>query len=390
MQLKKCGACARAILQSTTVCQYCGRRDDDAAAPQAASGSGFADHELALEDYFPQHEQLTLLNDAQLTPTQVEEPSLPELPSSEQVQTLASEKDEALPPSQDEHTSRADDDLSFLKDEQSPMEIASDPRLAPSAIFAGSVEELHEEPVGAQAAPVSVAKPARRGSRTVILGGAAAGILILAILTMRGSASPGTSSAASVATPAAAATSKPAATSRPAAARPQPAAPSAVKPHPVPVSPAQMIPAPTWNRVTDGRWVGRERRSTALELNAINKVPIWMRQVRPILIVRCMSRSTEVFVFTQTAARMEPQDDNHTVRVGLDDGQEIIERWADSMEHDALFAPDGAALAKQLMQARTLRFGFTPHNAEPVTAEFDVTGLADLLAPAASQCGFKK
>jgi hypothetical protein len=150
------------------------------------------------------------------------------------------------------------------------------------------------------------------------------------------------------------------------------------------------VSAPSWSRVTDGRWVGRDRRAIALELEAIGKVPVWMRQVRPVLVVRCTSGAAEVFVYTQTAAKMEPQDENHTVRVRVDDGQDVTQRWADSLEHDALFAPDGSALAQQLMQARMLRFGFTPHNAAPVVAEFDVTGLAGLLAPSARQCGWKK
>ena len=73
--------------------------------------------------------------------------------------------------------------------------------------------------------------------------------------------------------------------------------------------------------------------------------------------------------------------------VALDDDAASHERWPDSVEHDALFAPDGASLARRLMTAGTLRFSFTPHNAAPVTAVFNVHGLAEQLKPVAKHCG---
>ena len=55
-----------------------------------------------------------------------------------------------------------------------------------------------------------------------------------------------------------------------------------------------------------------------------------------------------------------------------------------------LFAPDGVAFAQRVMTAKSLRFGYTPHNAEPVEAQFQVDGLAELIAPAAKDCGWQK
>jgi hypothetical protein len=37
-----------------------------------------------------------------------------------------------------------------------------------------------------------------------------------------------------------------------------------------------------------------------------------------------------------------------------------------------------------------MRFGYTPHNAAPVSAQFDVAGLAERISPAAAQCGGAK
>ena len=107
------------------------------------------------------------------------------------------------------------------------------------------------------------------------------------------------------------------------------------------------------------------------------------------LVVRCENGHAEAFVFTQSAARMETQDGNHTVRVAFDAGAGVTERWPDSDDHDALFAPDGTAFARQFAQSHSLRFGFEPHNAPPATANFEVSGISELLRGSAKQCGWK-
>ncbi|HXE80639.1 MAG TPA: hypothetical protein VNK41_07820, partial [Vicinamibacterales bacterium] len=156
-------------------------------------------------------------------------------------------------------------------------------------------------------------------------------------------------------------------------------------------APASVQPsAPKWTDANRARWVRNPRREIAFELPAENTVQGWMAVLEPVLVVRCRGRRTEAFVYTATPATIEPQDEDHTVAVAFDDEPQSVERWPDSAEHDALFAPDGEAFARRLMTARTLRFGFTPHNARPVTVHFHVAGLAPLLEPAARQCGWEK
>ena len=144
-----------------------------------------------------------------------------------------------------------------------------------------------------------------------------------------------------------------------------------------------------WNS-TNRDWVGNQRRAIAFELASENKVAVWQRQVQLMLVVRCMANRIDAFVFTQSPAKMEPQDNDHTVRVAFDGEPEKVQRWPDSDEHDALFAPDGAAFAQRLASAKTMTWGFTPHNASPVSTIFNVAGLAELMAPAAKQCAVKK
>ncbi len=146
-------------------------------------------------------------------------------------------------------------------------------------------------------------------------------------------------------------------------------------------------PAPVWSSRNRARWISNPRKDSAFELEANAPVAVWLKQVRPTLVVRCMDRRTDIFVYTDSAARIEEQDENHTVRVAFDDAAGTHERWPDSVEHDALFAPDGKAMAARLLAARQMRFTFSPHNAAPVTATFEVQGLGELLAPIAKRCG---
>jgi hypothetical protein len=134
-------------------------------------------------------------------------------------------------------------------------------------------------------------------------------------------------------------------------------------------------------------WTGGLRRSIAFEVASRNETPVWMKTVRPVLVVRCVKGRMDVFVVTDSPVAMETQDEDHTVRISLDEESGRTERWPDSTEHDALFAPNGARFAAQLEQARTLRFGYTPHNASPVVAHFDVAGLGDKHARMKAACG---
>jgi len=144
-----------------------------------------------------------------------------------------------------------------------------------------------------------------------------------------------------------------------------------------------------WNSDNRAYWVGNERKAAAFELPAENTVTIWMNEVRPLLVVRCIAKSTEVFVWTGTALAMEANTEDHAVTYRLDDEPELTERWRDSAEHDALFTPDGAAFTERLIRARSMRIGYTPHNAASVVAQFNVSGLGTLVEAFAKECGWK-
>jgi Type VI secretion system VasI, EvfG, VC_A0118 len=225
-------------------------------------------------------------------------------------------------------------------------------------------EEPTESPLTADVpAEVPVAVPRRRMNPALIavFAAVAIGIMSLGLLSARDTAAPTAATAAA----------------------------TAAKSPSVAGGPTTASATQKWSNTNSSYWVGNRRKSVAFELPAENTVSVWMRTVRPALVVRCMGRRTEVFVVTESAMKIEPQSDDHTVTLGFDDGANVTERWPDSEEHDALFARDGAKFAQRLLNARTLRIGYTPHNVGPVVAQFNVAGLAPLIGPAARECGWK-
>jgi len=75
-----------------------------------------------------------------------------------------------------------------------------------------------------------------------------------------------------------------------------------------------------------------------------------------------------------------------TVRLRLDDQKPFVQRWSESTDNKALFAPNGAASATQLTKAERLLFEFTPFQSGATTVTFDVRGLDKLLDKVTGAC----
>jgi hypothetical protein len=168
-------------------------------------------------------------------------------------------------------------------------------------------------------------------------------------------------------------------------AAPRPAAPSAVSAAPV----VESAPVPTWAGDRQATWANDGSKTISFELKATSDVDVWMSRVRPLLVVRCLYRTTEVFVAIDSAASIEGQSGSHTVRLHIDDDPELVQQWTDSMSGQELFAPNSVALARRLASAQRLRFSFTPYNAKPANAEFSVQGFEKLAPLVGNTCGWK-
>jgi hypothetical protein len=158
---------------------------------------------------------------------------------------------------------------------------------------------------------------------------------------------------------------------------------------PVAAAVVESGPEPTWRGQGTASWAPDGSRTISFELPATREVPVWMSRVRPLLVVRCLSRTTQAFVVIGTSASFEDDNFRRTVRLQFDDAPETAQQWQTSESGQELFAPDGAAFVRQLVHGQRLRFGFTPFNAQPVTAEFAVQGFEPLAGLVAKTCGWR-
>lgn len=167
--------------------------------------------------------------------------------------------------------------------------------------------------------------------------------------------------------------------------------------HPVAPPPSSTVsarpgsaPAAKWTGSKKPGWATDGSRTITFELAAESYVPVWMKRVRPVLAVRCLGGSTEVFVVTDSAASFEGNTGRHTVRVGFDGGADVEQQWTDSSDYQSLFAPDGEALARRIARSKRMRFEFTPYSAAPVAADFDVRGFDQFIDSVAKVCRWRK
>jgi hypothetical protein len=145
------------------------------------------------------------------------------------------------------------------------------------------------------------------------------------------------------------------------------------------------------------KWTGARRAGRAADgsktitftLEAVHELPAWASRARPALAVRCLSGTTDVFVVLDTSIAFEQEADRRTVRVQWDDGPVGVQQWDISESARELFVPDGVGFVRRMADAKRLRFGFTPFNASPVTAEFAVDGFDQLADLVAATCGWR-
>ena len=174
------------------------------------------------------------------------------------------------------------------------------------------------------------------------------------------------------------------------AASPQPVnAPPPVAARTAPEGPVISGPVPTWVGSRQTAWSNDGSKTISFELKSTHDVNVWMARVRPLLVVRCLYRTTEVFVATQASASIEGQSGSHTIRLTIDNEPELVQQWTDSVSGHELFAPNGVDFARRLARAELVRFSFTPYNAKPVTADFVVSGFDRLAGLVGNTCGWK-
>jgi hypothetical protein len=134
---------------------------------------------------------------------------------------------------------------------------------------------------------------------------------------------------------------------------------------------------------TPDGWVKTESRSAmtdeptiVLTAQANDEVQGWLDRARPALTVRCKERKLDVYLVTGMSSHVESARGAHTLRYRIDTTRAVSESsWGESTDNNALFSPAPAELAERLMSGSTILFEWTPFNASPVQARFQVAGL---------------
>jgi type VI secretion system (T6SS) VasI/EvfG family protein len=157
------------------------------------------------------------------------------------------------------------------------------------------------------------------------------------------------------------------------------------------VAPAPEVPP------AGGKWIEAQDTSemddskgVSFYLPAENEIDGWLEKKRPGLTVRCHEKTTYVYMVTGMSASVESGDlEGHTVRIRFDDAPAQRQRWRDSTDDKALFAPNAVQMARNISKSKTMRAQFTPFNAKPVIATFDVSGFEEHIGKVAAACRWR-
>lgn len=106
---------------------------------------------------------------------------------------------------------------------------------------------------------------------------------------------------------------------------------------------------------------------------------------RPALVIRCKSRSAEVFINWN-----DYLSDETSVTIRVDENAPRTERWSPSTDQTATFSPQPDALLKQARKANRVSARITPYRSGPVTVTFPVSGLDAILSEHEEVCGTAK
>jgi hypothetical protein len=145
-----------------------------------------------------------------------------------------------------------------------------------------------------------------------------------------------------------------------------------------------------WSTENRASWLDSRRRGAAFELHSEHIVKTWFGPARPTLVIRCEAQRIEAFVIAGSPMRIDPRVEGKSVTISMDGEPVRTEHWTDSDDHKAVFAPDPAAFTQRLRTARTLHFGFSPHNSSDVVAQFHVSGIDGLIGAASKHCSATK
>lgn len=135
--------------------------------------------------------------------------------------------------------------------------------------------------------------------------------------------------------------------------------------------------------VTDTTDPLNDSREVILYLDATSGRSVYGQPVN--LVLRCRDGDTEVYV--NWNSYISEDDGVVTMRVGTDSAE--VDTWSVSTNNEATFYHgDPAQLIQRLIKANRLVVQTTPYQENPITAIFDLQGLASSVKPLRDACGW--
>ena len=108
------------------------------------------------------------------------------------------------------------------------------------------------------------------------------------------------------------------------------------------------------------------------------------------LIARCQSNTTEVYIdwhdFLGDDEFGNPRSSRKRVTYRFPPADAETEMWGVSTDNDSTFVARAIPFLHTMVESKRLVMQTTPYNEAPITAIFDLTGVADALAPVAETC----
>lgn len=150
------------------------------------------------------------------------------------------------------------------------------------------------------------------------------------------------------------------------------------------------LPSDNWHEETGTSRMDGSK-TVILSLEGNEAIQGWLDSHAPTLVLRCQEHKTALYVDVGTSASVEggEQFDAHTVRLRIDQEPAFSEKWTESTDSKALFAPEPVSLIRKMEHGDRLLFQFVPFNADPATTSFDIKGLAGRVGDLAKACGWK-
>ncbi len=100
------------------------------------------------------------------------------------------------------------------------------------------------------------------------------------------------------------------------------------------------------------------------------------------LMVRCQENKTDLIINWSEYLGLEQTQ----VRTRIDEKPPVARPWSISTNHQATFAPNPIARLREMKGSRRFLAETVPYGENPVTAEFDVSGIDDVIARVSKGC----